>query len=190
MSLRASSAAVLLSIAGAIAPLIAETASPAVGQQAPDFTLTTMRGKTVKLSEAAANGPVVLMVLRGYPGYQCPFCNRQVQGMIQRAQEFADRRVSILAVYPGPPQKLDAKAGEFMADKTMPDNMELLLDPGYEMVKLYGLRWDAPKETAYPATFLIDRERVIFFSKVVKSHGGRTTVAELLEVIPKPKAVQ
>ena len=52
---------------------------------------------------------------------------------------------------------------------------------------MYGLRWDAPHETAYPSTFLIDRQGVIFFSKIVKEHGGRTTAAEILDALSKRK---
>jgi hypothetical protein len=29
------------------------------------------------LSTELAHGPVVLVMLRGWPGYQCPFCTRQ-----------------------------------------------------------------------------------------------------------------
>ena len=46
------------------------TKPPAVGNTAPDFVLSTMDGKRVRLSEVTANSRVVLLVLRGYPGYQ------------------------------------------------------------------------------------------------------------------------
>ena len=62
------------------------------------------------------------------------------------------------------------------------------LDPGYEFTTQYGLRWDAPHETAYPSTFLIDRQGMVFFSKIVKEHGGRTSAAEIVQALPKPKA--
>jgi peroxiredoxin len=163
---------------------------PTVGEKAPDFALSAVNGKSVRLSEVTAKGPVALIVLRGYPGYQCPYCNRQVQDFIQKAPAFADAGVRIVMIYPGPPQDLGAKANEFLADKKLPENFDLLLDPGYEFTNLYGLRWDAPHETAYPSTFLIDRQGFIFFSKIVKEHGGRTTAAEILDVLPKPKAAQ
>ena len=65
-----------------------------------------------------------------------------------------------------------------------------MLDPGYEFTNLYGLRWDAAQETAYPSTFLIDRQGVVFFSKIVKEHGGRTTATEILDAMPKPRAAK
>ena len=166
---------------------LAVAAPPNVGDKAPDFKLSTPEGKSVRLSEVVSKGPVVLVVLRGYPGYQCPYCNRQVQDFIQKAQNFVDAGAHVVLVYPGPPQDLNAKANEFLADKRMPDNFDLVLDPGYEFTNAYGLRWDAPRETAYPSTFLIDRQGVIFFSKIVRKHGGRTTAAEILDAIPKPK---
>jgi peroxiredoxin len=169
---------------------IIAAATPTVSEKAPDFALSTPNGKSVRLSEVVSKGPVVLVVLRGYPGYQCPYCNRQVQDFIQKAAGFADVGARVVMVYPGPPQDLGAKANEFLADKKLPDNFDLVLDPGYEFTNLYGLRWDAAHETAYPSTFLIDRQGVIFFSKIVKEHGGRTTAVEILDVMPKRKAVQ
>jgi hypothetical protein len=55
---------------------------------------------------------------------------------------------------------------------------------------MYGLRWDAPKETAYPATFLIDGKGAVFFVKIVREHGGRTTAAEVLDALPKAPGMQ
>lgn len=165
-------------------------APPTVGDKPPDFALSTPAGKSVRLSEVMSKGSVVLVVLRGYPGYQCPYCNRQVQDFIQNSQAFADAGARIVMIYPGPPQDLGAKANEFLADKKLPDDFDLLLDPGYEFTNLYGLRWDAERETAYPSTFLIDRQGMIFFTKIVKGHGGRTTAAEILSALPKRKAAQ
>src|SRR5260370_4834483 len=142
------------------------------GRESP---LSTAEGKSVRLSEVILKGPVVLVVLRGYPGYQCPYRNRQVQDFIQKSQGFADAGARVVMVYPGPPQDLGVKASEFLADKKFPDNFDLLLDPGYEFTNLYGLRWDAPHETAYPSPFLINQQCVIFFSKIVKEHGGPRT---------------
>jgi len=163
---------------------VASGAPPVVGEKAPDFALMSTKGANFRLSERS-KGTVVLVVLRGYPGYQCSNCNRQVQDFIQNAPAFAEAGASVIFVYPGPPDRLAAKAGEFLSEKKLPDHFEMLLDPAYVFTKAYGLRWDAAKETAYPSTFLMDRQGVVFFSKVVKSHGGRTTAAEILNALPK-----
>ena len=174
----------------AAAVRLAAATPPMVGEKAPDFALSTIQGKTIRLSEVVSKGPVVLVVLRGYPGYQCPYCNRQVQDLISKSQGFTDAGARVILVYPGPPDNLAAKATEFTTGKTLPESFDLVIDPGYEFTNLYGLRWNAPQETAYPSTFLIDRQGVVFFSKIVKEHGGRTTAAEIVEALPKRKAGQ
>ena len=110
-----------------------------------------------------------------------------MQDFIQNAQKFAESGTHVLLVYPGPSQDLGTKANEFLKDKKLPEAISLVLDPGYEFTNRYGLRWDAANETAYPSTFLIDRQGTVFFSKIVKAHGGRTTAAEILDAMPKPK---
>jgi peroxiredoxin len=161
---------------------------PAIGERAPDFTLSTARGKRVQLSELNARAPVVLVVLRGYPGYQCPLCNLQAKDFLSHARSFAEAGARVILVYPGPPDGLGARATEFAADKQFPDNFDLVLDPGYELTDRYGLRWDAPGETAYPSTFLIDQQGIVFFARISRSHAGRTRAAEILEVLTKRRA--
>ena len=123
---------------------------------------------------------VVLVVLRGFPGYQCPACNRQTKEYLDSARQFADANAKVVLVYPGSRLNLDARAAEFAAGKQFPAHFELLLDPDYELTNSYSLRWDAPNETAFPATFVVDRQGKVVFSKVSKSHGGRTNPAEVL----------
>jgi peroxiredoxin len=154
---------------------------PKVGDQAPAFELSNLEGKSVRLSERFAKNKIVLVVLRGYPGYQCPLCNAQAHDFLKNAEKFRAAGARVILVYPGPPDTLNTKATEFLADKKLPENFELLLDPDYRLTNLYGLRWDAPKETAYPSTFLIDQKGVVFYAKVSKTHGGRTKAAEILE---------
>jgi peroxiredoxin len=168
-----------------VAGFAVAAAPPGVGDKAPDFALQSLRGETVRLSQVTARGPVVLIVLRGFPGYQCPICNRQVQEFLRNGKAFRDAGAQVVMVYPGPGQDLKSRADEFAADKTFPGNFHLLLDPDYQFTNLYQLRWNAPKETAYPSTFLIDRRGVVFFARISNSHGGRTTAADALEALHK-----
>jgi len=169
------------------AATIAVAEQPAVGDKAPAFTLKSLRGKSVSLSEQTSAGPVALIVLRGYPGYQCPICNRQVQEFLKQAPAFAEAGTRVVMIYPGPAKDLEAKAEEFASGKSFPDNFELLLDPDYVMTEAYGLRWYAKGETAYPSTFLIDTSGTIVFAKISNSHGGRSTPSEVLEASAKGK---
>src|SRR5271157_3714491 len=110
-------------VIAAAARLVAAT-PPMVGEKVPDFALSTVQGQTIRLSEVTAKGPVVLVVLRGYPGYQCPYCNRQVQDFIQKSQGFSDAGAHVVLVYPGPPQDLGTRANEFLVDKKLPNNID------------------------------------------------------------------
>ncbi|BCM91998.1 hypothetical protein IAD21_03877 [Abditibacteriota bacterium] len=158
---------------------------PQVGEIAPDFELEAIDGTKVKLSAQTDKGPVVLVELRGYPGYQCPICTAQVGQLINKAEEFNKAKAQVVLVYPGPAEGLKAHADEFVRGKNLPTNFYLLLDPDFAVTKQYGLRWEAKNETSYPSTFVLDGERKVLFAKVSHSHGGRATVEEILAALPK-----
>lgn len=162
---------------------VAADSPPKIGQMAEDFELKSVRGDKVKLTEIAEHGPVVLVVLRGFPGYQCPVCNAQVGQLLAHADKFKSAGSQVVLVYPGPSADLTKRAQEFIKNKTIPDHFHLLVDPDYDFTNAYHLRWDAPNETAYPSTFVIGKDKMIVFAKVSDSHGGRTKPDEILRVL-------
>src|SRR6266478_2805966 len=98
--------------------LLARAASPPTpGEAAPDFTLKTLDDKPVELKQLTAKKPVVLVVLRGWPGYQCPLCTRQVNDFVSHASELDAAGAQVLMVYPRPAADLKARAQEFLQDK-------------------------------------------------------------------------
>jgi thioredoxin-dependent peroxiredoxin len=128
-------------------------------------------------------------MLRGYPGYQCPICSRQVGELLQNADQLKKAGALVVLVYPGPAGELKQRAKEFVADRTIPEHFRFLIDPDYSFTNAYGLRWEAPRETAYPSTFVIDRQGVVRFAHISKSHGDRTdpkTILKELANLPKP----
>jgi len=156
--------------------------TPKVGDKAPAFSLSTPSGTSIQLANQQSKGPVVLVILRGFPGYQCPYCQKQVHDFVEHASEFAAKNLSVLLVYPGPPADLDQHAKEFLAKQSgLPSNIVLVVDPEYKVTNLYGLRWDAPHETAYPSTFILDKEGEILFEKISHSHGDRVSAQEVLD---------
>jgi len=156
---------------------------PAVGDKAPDFSLQTLEGTAVNLAKLNEDGPVVLVVLRGYPGYQCPICSFQVADLMKNAGALKEAGAKVVLVYPGPAENLGDRAAEFLKGKPLPENFYYVTDPGYEFTSDYELRWDAPRETAYPSTFVIDRDGVIRFAKVSKTHAGRAKASEAVEAL-------
>jgi thioredoxin-dependent peroxiredoxin len=158
-------------------------ASPAVGDTAPNFTLRSLAGGNVQLSDVYAEGPVALVVLRGYPGYQCPVCSRQVHDFIANAEGFKEAGARVLFVYPGPSDDMQSRAEEFVADKTFPAHFTMLLDPKFSFTNLYGVRWNEGDQTAYPSTFLIDEDGKVFFVKISDGVGNRTSAVEMVELL-------
>jgi len=161
----------------------AADATPAVGETAKDFSLIAVDGEKVELSRLTKEGPVVLIVLRGFPGYQCPVCNLQVGQFLASAEKLKAAKANVVLVYPGPAEGLKEHAHEFIRGKTLPKNFYLTLDPDYTFTNDYRLRWEAKNETAYPSTFVIDANGKITFAKVSKTHGGRASVEEVLKTL-------
>ncbi len=154
-----------------------------IGEKAPDFKLNTIHGDEIQLSERNKGNSVVLVVLRGWPGYQCPICTRQVGGLMAEAEKFSKLNSIVIMVYPGPNAELQKHAKDFSEDFDFPKNFYFVVDPDYSMVNKYGLRWDAPNETAYPSTFVINKEGKIVFSKVSTTHGGRSSNEEIIKAL-------
>lgn len=163
----------------------ADPKPPKVGETAKDFTLDSIAGKSVKLSELTDQGPVILLVLRGYPGYQCPICTRQVGEYLRHAKKFEEAGATVVMIYPGPADNLKKYADEFVKNQVFPKHFQMLIDPGYKFTNAYGLRWDAPRETAYPSTFVVDEDRKVRFALISKSHGGRSSAVKVLKALIK-----
>jgi thioredoxin-dependent peroxiredoxin len=156
---------------------------PVLGGEVKDFELPNLAGGKAKLSQLTADGPVILVVLRGYPGYQCPICTAQVGEFLGKADGFKNSGASVVFVYPAPVSQINKHAEQFVKGKEFPEHFRMLLDPDFAFLKAYGLRWDAPNETSYPSTFVIDRQRKVTFAHVSKTHGGRAKAGNVLKAL-------
>jgi peroxiredoxin len=156
---------------------------PAVGDEAKDFELPDVKDKPVRLSKLVEGGPVVLIVLRGHPGYQCPFCNEQAADFLNRSQKFQAKKARVVFVYPGPADTLKRYAEEFLAERPLPDGYHLVIDADFKLTNSYGLRWDEPKETAYPSTFVIGKDRKVKYVHTSKKHDGRAKSDDVLKAL-------
>jgi thioredoxin-dependent peroxiredoxin len=155
-----------------------------VGSTAPDVSFQPLVGEEkVKLSSLTDDGPVVLVVLRGYPGYQCPICFRQTSDLVRHADDFKRLGAKVVLVYPGPADELAVRAHEFLKDVELPEPFVMMIDPDYAFTNLYNLRWDEPRETAYPSTLVLDPNRVIKFRTISHSHGDRAKTDEVIAAV-------
>ena len=153
------------------------------GDKAIAFRAVDPEGKPFEFEPEKSSRWTVLVFLRGYPGYQCPLCTRQVAELIGKANELTDARADVLFVYPGVAKDLVAKANEFLADNQLPPTFKLVIDQDYKAVNAYKIRWEAPRETAYPSTFVVDPTGVIRYAKISDSHGGRAPLNEILQTL-------
>jgi peroxiredoxin Q/BCP len=165
----------------------AKSMPPQVGELAPNFTLSTLEGNSVELAPLLREKPVLLVVLRGWPGYQCPLCTRQVREFVARSSDLAAQGAQVLMVYPGPAENLRAHAQEFLTDKQWPAEFLFVIDPNYSFTNRYGLRWEAKGETAYPSTFVIDQAGKTRFTHISHTHGDRVNVATALKALQAAK---
>ncbi len=160
---------------------------PKEGTKVDNFSGTTMNGHVFELSEYIQEGSVALVMLRGFPGYQCPVCSTQVAGYIAKAEEFEKQNTPVVFIYPGKVKDLDKKAKEFTtpleSEQDLPTNFIFVIDHDYKITNLLDLRWNAPNETAYPAAFVIDHKGYIQYAKISDNHRGRATADEILEVL-------
>lgn len=155
----------------------------AKGQRFPEMKLHTLDGDELDVASTWKEGPAVVVMLRGYPGYQCPLCTRQVAELLQQHKAFTRANATLLFIYPGNVQDLRAKAKEFANPWTLPKGVHLVVDSDYEATARLNLRWDAKGETAYPATILVDKQGVIQWSHVSRSHGDRVASKQILDQI-------
>jgi thioredoxin-dependent peroxiredoxin len=158
-------------------------ATPGVADHAPDFTLSTPGGGALQLSSLTASGRVILIVLRGYLGYQCPYSLQQFNDFQQSAAQFAALNTQVVFIYPGPSPNLASEATDFAPASSLPGNVHLVIDPDFTVTNLYGLRWNAPSETAYPSTFIIEKDSSIYSVKIGNSHGDHPTAADTLAAL-------
>jgi thioredoxin-dependent peroxiredoxin len=183
MAMRITTAAIGVMVLAGVA--LAKGLGPEIDDAAPAAVGADLEGREVALQTLRQDQPVVVIFLRGYPGYQCPLCSKQVASFIAAADTLAPARV--LMIYPGPAEALADHAKTFVRGKDLPDTFDLIIDPDYTITNAWRLRWDKPKETAYPSTFVVDTEGRIRFAKVSTSHGGRSSVEEVAAALAKLK---
>ena len=58
-----------------------------------------------------------------------------------------------------------------------------MTDPDYTFTNAYGLRWDAPNETSYPSTFVVDRTSIVRFAQISNAHDGRAKASDVVTAL-------
>ena len=147
------------------------------GKPAPDFSLTSDSGETVKLSDLRGT-PVVLYF---YPKDDTPGCTRQACGIRDSYDEFAERGAVVLGVSP------DRETAHVKFKEKYGLPFTLLADPEHEVAGEYGV-WG--EKNAYGktymgierSTFLIDSDGNV--AKVMRKVKPDTHADDVLSSLP------
>jgi len=115
------------------------------GQQAPDFTLRDQDGHSVSLSEALADGPVLLYF---YPADFTPGCTKEACDIRDMHEDISDVGIQVIGVSP----QDEGSHGRFRDKHRLP--FTLLADTDKTVIRDYGV--DGPLGIGVRrATFLI-----------------------------------
>ncbi|WP_312110803.1 peroxiredoxin-like family protein [Brevibacillus reuszeri] len=164
-----------------------------IGAKAPDFTLTSMDGKSISLSEELKNGPVVLVF---YRGIWCPFCNLELRAYEQIIDEIEAVDGRVIAISPQTAEysramqekhELRFPVGSDLHNQTakkyqITAQMSEQLRQIYQSVdiSLDVFNEDHSWELPLPATYIIDREGIIRFASVDADYKKRLEPSEVL----------
>ena len=165
-----------------------------VGATAPDFNLEDSNGKLVSSADSLGRGPLVICFFRGR---WCPFCVGQLEAMNQVLPQIEQTGSSVVAISP---QTL--KQSFFMADQHKL-RFPLLSDPGNQVARQFGLVYRVPDyqqvqyrrvfvnlpfingdeswELPIPATYIVDRDRVMLYASASADYTERPEPSEILE---------
>lgn len=163
------------------------------GDTAPDFELPNAVGETVRLSGLLSSGPVILSF---YRGQWCPFCNLELRALQQAMADIEAAGATLVAVSPNTPDtslttvekheltfpvlsdhdNLVAKQFNLVYEMTE-ENIENYREKGRDIPTMNGVdKWELP----IPATYVIDRDRVIRYAYVEANHRRRAEPSEVV----------
>ncbi|MEV3933618.1 MULTISPECIES: peroxiredoxin-like family protein [unclassified Streptomyces] len=167
-----------------------------VGHRAPDFTLPSADGGTVRLADLLEAGPVVLTF---YRGAWCPYCNLALRSLQQHLDAMTERGARLVAVSPQIADEALSVAQKHAL------TFDVLSDVGSGTAKQYGLAFDLTDELAavydgfgmdlhrvngghaqtlpVPATYVIDQDGVIRWTFVDTDYTTRAEPADVIAAL-------
>lgn len=168
-----------------------------IGAKAPDFTLKNQNGKDVNLYQLLKKGPVVL---NWYRGGWCPYCNLELKGLADKAEEINQLGATMLALTP----ELPDKSMSTIEKNKLP--FAVLSDTDNHVARTYDLVFKLDTETAnryensfglsqyngndkaelpIPATYIIDQKGIIRYAFVNPDYKKRANPEEVVMQLTK-----
>ena len=168
----------------------------AVGEIAPNFTLSDATGKTVSLHSRLDEGPVVLSFYRG--GW-CPFCNLEFKSLHDILPQIKQHGAILIGVSPELPDNSMSTVEKHNLQ------FEVLSDVGNKVALQYGLVMKVPEvirplylewgldipavngedtwELPIPATYVINTDGKIVSAYVNKNYTERMEPDDIIKVL-------
>ncbi|MDF1667695.1 MAG: peroxiredoxin family protein [Planctomycetota bacterium] len=153
----------------------------------PETDLLSSTGEKISLKKYEGKS-VVLVFMRGFSGYVCPYCATYTAQLSLKYEEFKKRNAEVLVVYP---TKADhkAKVEQFInacnerleAEGKTPLSLPVFLDPGLKLVTQYNLLGDLSR----PSTFVLDGQGVVRYGYVGADKADRPGIDRVLQEIEK-----
>lgn len=169
----------------------------AIGDTAPEFTLSDAVGNSVTLAELLTKGPVVVAF---YRGEWCPYCNLQLRALQQVLPEITDCGATLVAISPQAPDLALTMAEKHDlafpvlsdVDQSVSDAYKVRFDVRGELedLQVNVFQNDPAKQNAdgrrslpVPATFVLDRDGTVKFAFVNADWRVRVEPADFLDVL-------
>ena len=147
-------------------------ALPAIGQQAPDFTLPGLGDNTIHLGDYRGRFHILLTF---YPFDFSPICSVQLPGLQEQMDRFAKLETAVLGISTDNPYSHRAFAAELGLE------FPLLSDFfGKRVSEAYGVL--RPEGFCERASFIIDKEGIVRYA-VVHDIGQIPDVEEIFAVL-------
>ncbi len=146
--------------------------APRVGSLAPDFELTRLDGRIVRLAGFRGTTPIFLNFWASW----CPACRKEASQTKQLFRDFGPKGLEFLAI------SVDQGPAAVDQVRKFTEEFELgfvsLLDPQHDVLDRYGV-------TAISTIFLIDRDGVIVAKEVGPRNWSGSQWLERLEQLLK-----
>jgi peroxiredoxin len=169
-----------------------------IGEKAADFELPDHNGKIVSSANLLANGRLVISFIRGR---WCPFCVGQMEAMNIALAQMARCGASFVAISPQ-----TVRQSFFMHDQHKL-GFPLLSDSGNKVARQFGLTYqvndeqqavyrrafvnlpfangDEVWELPIPATYILDRDRTVFYASANEDYTERPEPDEIVDILER-----
>lgn len=144
------------------------------GKPAPDFTVKTAAGDTLKLSDFKGKKNVVLIF---YQGNFCAICGKQLNNVQMHIADFRNQDAEVIAISADDIGHAQMTLGERGL------SYNVVPDPNKDLIDLYGVR-NTAKNIAWPSVFIIDKKGLVVLSYAVED-GHRLHSGDILPILSK-----